>query len=58
MKFRVALKYILIYLGLNLAGIYIASSFWWTDEVTLSYLGREKLALLFPRVSAGWAYCF
>jgi hypothetical protein len=46
MNFKIALKYIFLYLVLNSIGLLIAYRFWWTDELTLSYFDKEVAALL------------
>lgn len=46
MNYKIALKYISIYLSLNVTGISIASHFWWTDGLKLSYLHKETAFLL------------
>jgi len=47
MAFQTVTKYFLIFLILNLVGIFVAYNFWWTDGVRLSYFGKETAALLF-----------
>lgn len=50
MKNRAVLIYLSIYITLNISGGIIASNYWWTDGLNLSFQKKETLVLL---LSAG-----
>lgn len=50
MKIQNQIKYIIVYLILNLAGVFLVSRFWWTDSLELSFFKRESFIIL---MSAG-----
>lgn len=47
MKNKTIFTYLAVYSILNSIGILIASHFWWTDGLNLSFLKEETVALLF-----------
>jgi len=53
MNLKVRIKYIIIYLTLNLIAIFLAIRFWWIDPIVLSYLNIYTITLLFS-VGISW----
>jgi hypothetical protein len=46
MNFKIGLQYLIIYITLAITSISIATRFWWTDSLTLSFANKQSMAIV------------